>query len=219
MDFSLPALRARLLTVSPAVTRLTAAAIGIAVVLWAGLAASRVGAARRAELRQADSVLATFADWRRRYRPVVVAESIAWSRTRLEVERLGVVGDERLALTRTLTQAAEAAGLRDVRVRIQSPDTTGSAERLSTEGVVRRAAPFGLSVEGRGSLQAVVSFLGELPPSVAPTDLVLVRQDGRTRHRLTLAVYEIELTNGPPTVWTPQERSDSRRVGVDRVGG
>jgi hypothetical protein len=219
MDLSLPALKARVLGVSPVITRLAATAIGLVLVVWAGLGASRAGDAKRAELRQADSVLATFADWRRRYRPVVAAESIAWGRTKLEVERLGVVGDERLALTRSVTQAAEAAGLTDVRVRIQSPDTTGSAERLSTEGVLRRAAPFGLSVEGRGSLQAIVAFLGELPPSVAPTDLVLVRQDGRARHRLTLAVYEIELPNGSPTVWTPQERGDTRRVGVNRAGG
>jgi hypothetical protein len=219
MALSFPALKARVLGVNPAITQLVTAAIGIALLAWAGVGASRIGDARRAELRQADSVLTTFADWRRRYKPVVAAESIAWGRTRLEVERLGVIGDERLSLTRALTQAAEAAGLRDVRVRIRPPDTTGSAERLSTEGVLRRAAPFGLSVEGRGSLQAMVAFLGELPPSVAPTELVLVRQDGRARHRLTLAVYEIEFPNGPSSVWTPQERSDSRRVGAGRVGG
>jgi hypothetical protein len=219
MKFSFPAIKARLVGVNPVITRLVAVAIGVVLLAWAGLRASHAGDVKRAEVRQADSVLSTFAEWRRRYRPVVAAESIAWGRTRLEVERLGVVGDERLALTRMVTQAAEAAGLLDVRVRIQSPDTTGSAERLSTEGVLRRAAPFGLSVEGRGPLQAIVAFLGELPPSVAPTDLVLVRQDGRARHRLTLAVYEIELPNGSPTVWTPQERSDSRRVGVNRVGG
>lgn len=220
MDLSLPKLKAQAMAVSPTVTRLVAAIIGVLLLTLAGTGARRVGVARRAELRQADSVLATFADWRRRYRPVVAAESIAWGRTRMEVERLGVVGDERLALTRTLTHAAEAAGLRDVRVRIQPPDTTGSAARLSTEGVERRSAPFGLSVEARGNLQAIVAFLGELPPSVAPIELILVRQDGRARHRLTLAVYEIEFPNGPPhTVWTPLERGDTRRVSVNRVGG
>ena len=219
MDLSFPALKARVSKLNPVVTRLAATAVGVGLLAWVGLGASRAGDAKRAEVRQADSVLATFADWRRRYRPVVAAESIAWGRTRFEVERLGIMGDERLALTRIITQAAEAAGLHDVRVRIQSPDTTGSAERLSTEGVLRRAAPFGLSVEGRGSLQAIVAFLGELPPSVAPTELVLVRQDGRARHRLTLAVYEIELLNASSTVWTPQERGDTRRVGVSRIGG
>ena len=219
MDLSFPAIKTRVLGISPVVTRLAVTGLGVALLAWAGIRTSRTAEAKRGQLRQADSVLTTFADWRRRYRPVVAAESIAWGRTRLQVERLGVLGDERLALTRMITQAAEAAGLQDVRVRIQPPDTTGSAARLSTEGVLRRTAPFGLSVEGRGSLQAMVAFLGELPPSVAPTDLVLVRQDGRARHRLTLAVYEIELLNGSPADWTPQERGDSRRVGVNRVGG
>jgi hypothetical protein len=204
---------------SPAVTRLIAAALGIGILVWGGLAASRAGAAHRAELKQLQGVLSTFEGWRRQFRPAVAAESIAWRRTMLELQSLGVAGDERLALTRSITLAAEAAGLADVRVWVQGPDTTGSAARLSTEGVLRESAPFGLSVECRGNLQAVIAFLGELPPSVAPTQLILVRQDGRARHRLTLAVYELEFSNGPTPLWTPVERSDPRPGGGDRSGG
>jgi hypothetical protein len=218
MALSFASVRTSIAGISPAITRLAAAIIGIGVLMWAGLAASRAGSARRAELRQAQSVLATFADWRRRYQPAVAAESIAWRRTMLEIQALGVVGDERLGLARALSRAAETAGLRDVRVIIQPADTTGSAERLSTEGVQRLPASFGLAVECRGNLQAIVSFLGELPPSVAPTQLILLRQDGRARHRITLAVYELEFSNGPPTLWTPLERSDPRPVGGDRGG-
>lgn len=218
MRFSLDSLKKTVIGASPAVTRLIACLLGIGLLTPAGYSASKAGAARRVELRQADSVLATFAEWRRRFKPAVAAESIAWRRTLLELEGLGVRGDERLALTRAVARAAEAAGLRDVRVLIQKPDTTGSAERLSTKGVLRQSAPFGLSVECRGNLQAVVTFLGELPPSVAPTDLILVRQDGRARHRLTLAVYELEFSNGPPNLWTPLQRSDPGSVGRDRSG-
>ena len=137
----------------------------------------------------------------------------------MELHALGVVGDERLSLTQTVTRAAEAAGLRDVRVLIGAADTTGLDTRLSTEGVRRQSAPFGLVVECRGNLQAIVTFLGELPSSVAPTTLSLVRQDGRARHRLSLAVYELQFLNGPPTLWSPLERSDPPRVGVRRIGG
>ena len=205
--------------INPAMTRLAAAVLGIAILTWGGLSASRAGDARRAELKQLQGVLTTFEGWRRQFRPAVAAESIAWRRTELQLQNLGVVGDERLALTRAITQAAEAAGLTDVRVWVQGPDTTGSAERLSTEGVLRQAAPFGLSVECRGNLQAVVAFLGELPPAVAPTQLILARQDGRARHRLTLAVYQLEFANGPTSLWTPVERSDLRPGGGDRGGG
>jgi hypothetical protein len=217
MALSASSFKKALKAVDPTVTRLIAIALGIAILAWAGFHASAAGASRRAELRQADSVLATFADWRRKYRPAVAAESIAWRRTLLVLQGLGVVGDERLSLARTLAGAAEAAGLRDVRVEVLGADTTGSAERLSTEGVVRQSAPFGLSVECRGNLQAVVTFLGELPPSVAPTQLVLARQDGR-RHRITLAVYELEFLHAPSSFSTPLERSDLRVVSGDRGG-
>jgi hypothetical protein len=212
-DFKLPA-------ISPAVTRLAAAAIGIGVLAWSGVSASRAGHARRLELQKANATLATFADWQRRYEPAVAAESIAWRRTWMELQDLGVVGDERLALTQAVARAAELAGLRDVRVTIESdPDTTGSDERLSTSEVRRASAPFGLLVECRGNLQAIVNFLGDLPPSVAPTGLSLARQDGRARHRLTIAVYELQFANVPAPVWSPAERGASRAVGGDRAGG
>jgi hypothetical protein len=219
MAFSMASLKAWIRGINPAITRLVAAALGIALFAWSGMQASRARAATQAEVRRADSVLAMFAEWRRRYRPAVAAESIAWRRTWLDLQGLGVSGDERLALTRAVTRAAEAAGLRDVRVLIGLPDTTGSAERLSTEGVLRQSAPFSLSVEGRGNLQALVNFLGELPPSVAPTQLILLRQDGRARHRLVLAVYETEFPNGPTTLRTPLERSAPGARASGRTGG
>ncbi len=216
MAFDIRALRA--IKVRPAVTQLAAAALGVALLAWAGVRAASAGDARRSELRQAEATLRTFADWQRRYEPAVAAESIAWRRTWMEVQELGVVGDERLAITQAVARAAEFAGLRDVRVLIQGPDTTGSAERLSTEGVRRQSAPFGLTVECRGNLQALVTFLGELPPSVAPTHLSLARQDGRARHRLTLAVYELQFSHDPP-LRSPLERGNSDRVGDGRSGG
>lgn len=214
-----PPLRIGRVTISFAVTRLVAALLGAFLMAWAGYRAARAGSARRADLRRAEATLATFADWRRRFEPAVAAESITWRRTLMELQALGIIGDERLALTQAVGRAAEIAGLRDVRVLIDSPDTTGSYERLSTEGVRRLSAPFGLVVECRGNLQAVVTFLGELPPSVAATNLSLVRQDGRARHRLSLAVYELQLSNGPSNLWSPLERGNPRRVGAGRTGG
>ena len=204
---------------SPVASRVGAAVLSAALLIWAGVHVSRAGSARRAELKRAEATLATFAEWQRRYEPAVAAESISWRRTLMELQALGVIGDERLALAQSVSRAAEASGLRDVKVIIDSPDTTGSDARLSTEGVRRQAAPFGLVVECRGNLQAIVSFLGELPPSVAPTNLNLVRQDGRARHRLLLAVYELQFSNGSASVSTPLERSNPRRVGVGRIGG
>jgi hypothetical protein len=219
MALTLSSLRLAGRAFSPTMSRIVAALLSIAILAWAGARVSRASAARRGELKRAEATLATFAEWRRRFQPAVAAESIAWRRTLMELQSLGVLGDERLALTRAVGRAAEAAGLRDVKVIIDLPDTTGSDARLSTEGVRRQSAPFGLVVECRGNLQAIVTFLGELPPSVAPTDLNLVRQDGRARHRLSLAVYELQLSNGSAILASPLERSATRRIGIGRIGG
>ena len=219
MATSVTSLKAWAAAIDPAITRVIAAALGAGFLAWGGLHASRAGTANRADLQRAEATLATFANWRRQYEPAVAAESIAWRRTMMELHALGVIGDERLSVTQSVSRAAEAAGLRDVRVLIGAADTTGSDARLSTEGVRRQSAPFGLVVECRGNLQAVVTFLGELPPSVAPIALSLVRQDGGARHRVVLAVYELQFSNGPPTLWSPLERSDSPGVGVSRFGG
>ena len=66
------------------------------------------------------------------------------------------------------------------------------------EGVQSKSAPFSLLVECRGGLESVIGFLGQLPPSVAPTRLSLVRQDGRGPHRISLAVYELTFSSGVP---------------------
>ena len=219
MPISLALLRSRVAGMSPAVTRLIAAALSVAVLAWAGIRVSRSGAVRRAELKRAEATLATFADWRRRYQPAAAAESISWRRTLMELQALGVIGDERLTLTQAVGRAAEESGLRDVKVIIDLPDTTGSDARLSTEGVRRQSASFGLVVECRGNLQAIVTFLGALPPSVAPVNLNLVRQEGRARHRLLLAVYELQFSHGPVSLSSPLERSNLRRVRVGRTRG
>lgn len=50
------------ISVTPPVTRLAAALVGIAMLAWAGMRSSRVGDERRTELRRAEATLATFAD-------------------------------------------------------------------------------------------------------------------------------------------------------------
>lgn len=210
--------RLRMRAVDPALTRFVASVLASLLLLASGASVWRTRSERREQLRQAESTLATFAEWRRRYRPAVAAESVSWRRTILELQALGVVGDERLAMTRYVARAAEEAGLRDVRVTIAEPDTTFAAARPSIEGVRRRPASFSLSVECRGSLRAVVGFLGQLPPSVSASHLSLLHQDGRARHRLALAVYELSFTNGSSPGWSPAG-SDHSGHGGSNSGG
>jgi len=199
---------------------LFATAITVLVLLvFVGVRARRLDATRRQELQRAESVLRSFAALRRRYEPAAAAESIAWRRAWLQLQELGVGSDQRLTLTQRVTRAAEDAGLTAVRVLIEAPDTTGQQGRLSTEGVQSKLASYSLRVECRGGLASVIAFLGQLPPSVGPTRLSLVRQDGRGPHRISLAVYELTFTNGAPSDWSSMERDGSGAGGGVRPGG
>jgi hypothetical protein len=213
--------RLRLDEVTPAHSRFAFAAVSAILLAWTAARVTRTGNAHRAALRDARASIAVLDEWRRGFQPPAAAESLAWRRAAMDASELGIAGDERLELTRAVSRAAEAAGLRDVRVRVSPPDTTGSEARLSTEGIRRQPAPFGLLVECRGNLQALVNLLGQLPPSVAATSLHLVRQDdrGRARHRLVLAVYELSFSHGTPSLGSPSERGDSRDRSGGRIGG
>lgn len=213
-----PSATALLAKVSPAVTRLVCGVIAIGILGWVGVRARQRGDTARSELRSVRSALDEFASLRQRYQPAAAAESISWRRTWMELQALGVAGDERLASTQEVARAAEAAGLSGVKVLIGPGDTTGAEKRLSTEGVERKPASYSLVVEGRGGMRSVIAFLGQLPPSVAPTQIGMARQAGSARHRISLAVYELQFTNGPPpnSLWSSPERrsaadSSSRR--------
>lgn len=213
--------RMRLDEVTPAHSRFVFAALSAMLLAWTVARVTRTGNAHRAALREARASIAVLDSWRRGFQPPAAAESLAWRRATMKANELGITGDERLELTQAISRAAEAAGLRDVRVRLSPPDTTGSEARLSTEGVRREPAPFGLLVECRGNLQAVVNLLGQLPPSVAATSLHLARQDdrGRARHRLTLAVYELSFSHVTPSLGSPSQRGNPRDRSGGRIGG
>ena len=205
----------------PDLVRLACAVIAIAMLGWVAIRARQRGETARAELRTARGALAEFASLRQRYRPAVAAESIAWRRTWMDLPELGVVGDERLASTQQVARAAESAGLSGVKVLIGPGDTTGAEKRLSTEGVERKPASYSLVVEGRGGMRSVIAFLGQLPPSVAPTQLTMARQSGSARHRISLAVYELQFTNGPPpnSLWSSPERRSAADSSSHRTNG
>lgn len=209
----------RLSAIDPAWTRLVASVLAAVLLAFTGARVWRTNQERTRRVKQAEATLATMAEWRRKYVPAVAAESLSWRRTMLELQSLGVMGDERLAMTRFVARAAEEAGLTDVRVTIAPPDTTGTDTRLSAEGVRRTPASFSLSVECRGGLRAVVGFLGQLPPSLSATHLSLVHQDGRARHRFALAAYELTFTNGSSPLRSSVGSDHSDRRGDSGGGG
>lgn len=214
--FSLPKM-------DPALSLIVAAMLAIGLLTWSGLRSSRAAAARKAAVSSARTELAAFEDLQRRYSPAVAAESLSWRQTWIRVMDLRLMGNDRLGLTGAVSRSAEDAGLRDVRVLIGPPDTTGVEARLSTGGIRRKPGPFSLLVEARGGMQSVIGFLGRLPPSVAVTRLSLVQQDPGKRHRISLAVYELEFSDGSPPIpadlWPPVEPGAAVRRDGGRPGG
>jgi hypothetical protein len=202
----------------PPVVLLAISVLALVFVGAVGFRAWKLDSSRQTELRRAQSALSSFADLRRQYVPAVAAESIAWRRTWLQLQELGVGSDQPITLTQRVARTAEDAGLSNVRVLIDPPDTLGQ-QRVATGGVQSKPASYSLRVECRGGLASVLAFLDQLPPSVAPTALNLVRQDGRGPHRITLAVYELTLTNGAPADWSSNERSSSGAGRGSRPGG
>lgn len=216
-----PPRASRLPKVDPAITRLVAGIIATAVLVWVGTRAARRATSARSELRLVEATLADFADLRKRYAPAVAAESIAWRRTMMELQDLGVGGDERLALTQSVALAAESAGLENVKVLIGEADTTARDGRPSRGGVGRKSASFGLTVEGRGGMAALLTFLGRLPRSVDATQVGMVRHPSEgASHRVSLVVYELTFDNDPSSgLRTPGERDAARGGGAARPGG
>ena len=90
----------------PELALIVAGTAAVVLLAFSGMRAWRLDTSRRLGLRRAESTLETFADLRRRYEPAVAAESIAWRRTWLQLQELGVGGDERLGLTQRVTRSA-----------------------------------------------------------------------------------------------------------------
>jgi len=193
-----PSMRLALPRIDPAVSVLVAAVVVIGLLTWSGLRSAGAASARKAAVSRARTELAGFEDLQRRYAPAVAAESLSWRQTWIGLQDVGLLGSDRLGLTRSISRSAEDAGLREVRVLIGPPDTTGVEARLSTGGIQRKPAPFSLLVEARGGMQSVIGFIGRLPPSVAVTRLGLMQQGASGRHRISLAVYELEFADGTP---------------------
>ena len=202
----------------PPVVLLAVAVFALVLLAGVGIRAWKLDSARQVDLRRAESVLSSFADLKRRYVPAVAAESIAWRRTWLDLQELGVGSSEQpLVLTQRVARSAEDAGLTAVKVHIEAPDTLGKP--FTAEGVQSKPASYSLRVECRGGLASVLAFLDQLPPSVSPTQFSLMRQDGRGPHRISLAVYELTLTDGAAADWSSSERGGAGVGRGDRPGG
>ncbi|HKJ93981.1 MAG TPA: hypothetical protein VJ957_12500, partial [Longimicrobiales bacterium] len=132
-------------------------------VLVAGVAAQRT-----LELRQRERQLTrtmTLADlWTRGFQSATPAESAAWHRSERQVAQRGIRSVDRVGLAQLVTQRAEELGIPDVGVGFVSADSLEAARSRSVGAWTFDLAPYALAVEFTTSYDAVLSYVGSLPP-------------------------------------------------------
>lgn len=103
---------------------------------------------------------------------------------------IAIARDHRVALAQQVAARAEALGLSAVRVRFAPVDSAAVPRppELATRSIA--IADYALALECDGTLAAVLSLLGQLPPSVPLERLGAVRARGATQYRLAFAVFE-----------------------------
>jgi len=106
-----------------------------------------------------------------------------------------IARDNRVALAQQVAARAEAMGLTGVRVRFTPADSVS----LPQHPAFFSAASYALGLDANGSLEDVLSLLGQLPSSVALERLEAARARGTTQFRLSFAVVEAtERSSGTP---------------------
>jgi hypothetical protein len=205
-------------------TQIETSAFGLALLaigLWAGVAAHRSAGALAIEASRLQAQVARLERWRVQFRQATAGETSDWQRIDAALARLGVQPQERVTIAQVVARAGEDAGLADVRVRFVSPDSIGEqlagrAARVGTHGF--RPATFGLALSGSGSYDALVRFIGTLPPSVMVRQLSSSRANTTVVHAVVLSVFEsVENNESGPTA-VPMGSDDAAR-GLRRSGG
>ncbi len=114
------------------------------------------------------------------------------------VDSLGVATarDNRVALAQQVAARAEALGVSGVRVWFTPLDSATSPQRPAPSSTTIAVADYALTLDGNGSLEAVLLLLRQLPPSVALERLGAVKGRAAAQYRLTFAVFESTATGG-----------------------
>jgi hypothetical protein len=161
-------------------------ALAILAAFVVGTAARRQAAplmAERDRLRAQEQEIASF---RAAFQPASEAE---WVSRIPDTLSLSIEPDSRIGLMQSIALRGENAGLHDVRVRLAGPDSAAPAPTDLPSGA--QVAAYTLALDGVGGFGSLVSFVKQLPLSVALQRVSAVRGAGGTvQYHVVLAVYE-----------------------------
>lgn len=151
-----------------------------------GAAARRKVSAARADVTSVTATEREISSFRSAFKassapePVALPDSFA-----IAVPRV-----ERVSLAGNLASRAELAGLSNVRVKFTAPDSAAAPEKPDLFASTVAVADYGLSVDGDGGFAQALSFVNQLPPSVAVQRITAVHDKGGSHFHVMLAVFE-----------------------------
>lgn len=173
--------------------RVHAEAIGVALFACAAFAALGVAAKRKLAPVRADQVSVSMVEsevssFRSAFRAAPAGQDVPAALP--DSFAVSVVRDDRVSLAGDLSARAEAAGLKDVRVNFAPPDSAAAPSHPDFFATPVAVADYGVAVECGGSFAAVLSFVNQLPPSVALQRITAVRDKAGSHYHVMLAVFE-----------------------------
>ena len=152
-----------------------------------GVAAKRKLMPARAEQASVSMVESEVSSFRSAFRPAAAGVDVP---TLPDSFAIAVSRDERMSLAGELAARAEAAGLRSVRVNFAAPDSSAAPEHPDFFAQQVSVADYGIAIDCAGSFAAVLSFVNQLPSTVAVQRITAVRDKAGSHFHVMLAVFE-----------------------------
>lgn len=165
-------------------------ALIVALSAWTSCSARATAKQADAGIREAVAMRETATRFSQQFLPASVAETDEWARTTEEVAGFASPESAQLSLAQTISRIAEVAGLTGVKASFVPPDTLGVVEPRNMGDVTFNGAPYGVTLEGTGSVVAVSRVILRLPPATEVLSLSLAGDTDRPRATFQLAVYQ-----------------------------
>jgi hypothetical protein len=163
------------------------AAIACVVFTGLGLAAKRKLAPARADQASVSMVAGEVSSFQSAFKAAPPGQDVP---TLPDSFAVAVARVDRVSLAGDLASRAESAGLRSVRVNFAPPDSAAAPDHPDFFADPVSVADYGIAIDCGGSFAGVLSFVNQLPPSVALQRITAVRDKAGSHFHVMLAVFE-----------------------------
>jgi hypothetical protein len=164
------------------------ALLAVVVFTSLGVAARRKLAPAQADLAAASAIAGEISGFRAAFKPSPAPDQLAVSLP--DSLAVSIPRDDRVSLVGNLASRAELVGLSGVRVSFAAPDSAAAPAQPELFATAVAIADYGVSIDCGGSFAQLLSFVNQLPPSVALQRITAVRDKAGSHFHVMLAVFE-----------------------------